>query len=955
MGDYHYSYSNIYQAIQSFEPLQDDGLFIAYQKGDTLEGTERNKHEEPVNPSVLHVFNRRTRHSGFIHMEHVKLLGQEVNSMLHRPSIAHSEQDLPDHKIDDIFVLRPVFCKHCKDYIWGQGVVGKKCKECHACFHNYCSRYLNNYTCQKDPNEPPPVTLNHDKPIAEWTSHNVVEWMAALNLYPYSDVFRCKDIKGSDLILLDRDKLIGMGIKDEFHQKAILTCIDELLNKNEEPSAYVCLSSKTESGGGNTSVAEPQSHNLIQTSFNTLKACEVCNKYLRGLSHQGLLCQDCGLVTHRTCAATALPFYCSARKSMDGRTPAFQFKPFGQNLCSQFVYTKTTPAPALLMKLTSELENRARKDETLELYSMYSANPPSEQFTALVKSIENVSDLNSLDLSQFSPVVISGVIKKYLRELPDPLIPVQWYEKFIEAQKKKNDEECTVALKQLVDKLPENHKSTLQFIMAHLCRICLMEFARGNKNPPTVLLQALCHILLRPSWDHIINVVYNAQAHNRILEILLFHCEWGERVPEFASAPAIPPRKVSGRMGRLTSDSFSCPEKDKVTSLEDAEWYWGNIKREDVNELLNDTVDGTFLVRDASSKGGEYTLTLRKGGANKLIKICHRDGKYGFTEPYTYNSVVELINHFKTASLSQYNTSLNIKLMHPVPRNNSEEDSAKTEKVDKLLEKLLQANKNLVEKQKESERVSKDFKETSQDVQNRRHALNAFKELVKVFQDQTVIQEKFQNEAQPHEIKNLEHNSELLRNRLAMMKDSCVQLAVTLQIKESYNRTLERELTSLKPEIHSLRRERENTFKNLQKRGFSTAKLNQIINKNTDETVGEIEVDTESLPHNDQSTWLVLNCSREEAEKMLKDKRDGTFLIRKSTNLYKHVLVIVCNGNVNHCIIHETDKGFGFSEPYNIYPSLKDLVLHYATNSLEIHNDLLNTVLKYPIGATYYN
>ncbi|KAF7267519.1 hypothetical protein GWI33_019260 [Rhynchophorus ferrugineus] len=163
MGDYHYSYSNIYQAIQSFEPLQDDGLFIAYQKGDTLEGTERNKHEEPVNPSVLHVFNRRTRHSGFIHMEHVKLLGQEVNSMLHRPSIAHSEQDLPDHKIDDIFVLRPVFCKHCKDYIWGQGVVGKKCKECHACFHNYCSRYLNNYTCQKDPNEPPPVTLNHDK------------------------------------------------------------------------------------------------------------------------------------------------------------------------------------------------------------------------------------------------------------------------------------------------------------------------------------------------------------------------------------------------------------------------------------------------------------------------------------------------------------------------------------------------------------------------------------------------------------------------------------------------------------------------------------------------------------------------------------------------------------------------------------------------------------------------
>lgn len=60
--------------------------------------------------------------------------------------------------------------------------------------------------------------------------------------------------------------------------------------------------------------------------------------------------------------------------------------------------------------------------------------------------------------------------------------------------------------------------------------------------------------------------------------------------------------------------------------------------------------------------------SFRKGGNNKLIKIFHREGKYGFSDPLTFGSVVELINHYRHESLAQYNPKLDVKLLYPVSK-----------------------------------------------------------------------------------------------------------------------------------------------------------------------------------------------------------------------------------------------------------------------------------------------
>ena len=69
------------------------------------------------------------------------------------------------------------------------------------------------------------------------------------------------------------------------------------------------------------------------------------------------------------------------------------------------------------------------------------------------------------------------------------------------------------------------------------------------------------------------------------------------------------------------------------------------------------------MLRESKSHGG-YTLSVVYIDC-RHIKILSQNGKFGFTEPVSFESIPALIAHFQKQSLKEYNAELETPLLYP--------------------------------------------------------------------------------------------------------------------------------------------------------------------------------------------------------------------------------------------------------------------------------------------------
>ncbi|XP_054914132.1 unconventional myosin-IXb isoform X2 [Poeciliopsis prolifica] len=230
-------------------------------------------------------------------------------------------------------------------------------------------------------------------------------------------------------------------------------------------------------------IANPLDHLFSTYQVNIMQSCDLCNSFIWGME-KACMCSACKFICHKKCLDKIITDCSTRRSRLDDSVPGSLH--FGVQVC--VLTNKTNPVPKVVELLLMHVEMNGLYTEGI--YRKSGAACRAKELHQILQT-----DPENACLDNYPIHTITGLVKRWFRELPEPLMTFSLYNDFLHAAELPENQERIRAVYQKVDELPPANFNTLERLIFHLVKVAKEE--KHNKMSPTSLAIVFAPCILR--------------------------------------------------------------------------------------------------------------------------------------------------------------------------------------------------------------------------------------------------------------------------------------------------------------------------------------------------------------------------------------------------------------------------------------------------------------------------
>ncbi|XP_061096852.1 si:zfos-588f8.1 isoform X2 [Conger conger] len=251
------------------------------------------------------------------------------------------------------------------------------------------------------------------------------------------------------------------------------------------------------------SMENPLDHMFNTYQVNIMQSCDHCPFYIWGME-KACMCTSCKMVCHRKCLSK-ITMSCSKKyEESDGQH-------FGVSVCR--LVCEKTPVPVVMEMMLEHVEMNGLYTE-----GIYRKSGSANRMKELHQLLE--ANPHTVCLDDYPIHTVTGLVKQWLRELPDPLMTFTHYSDFLHAVELPDKQEQLQAIYKVLEQLPQANFSTLERLIFHLVRVAKEE--EHNRMSPNCLAIVFAPCILRsPDTDDPLMSMKDVAKTTTCLEMLI--------------------------------------------------------------------------------------------------------------------------------------------------------------------------------------------------------------------------------------------------------------------------------------------------------------------------------------------------------------------------------------------------------------------------------------------------